>query len=71
MLDFTIFVSEDNGPFTSWLTNTIGLSKVFKGEQGKTYSFYSVARDRVGNVEDAPAVPDASTLVMAETRKSS
>ncbi|NOT00980.1 MAG: hypothetical protein HOP29_10165 [Phycisphaerales bacterium] len=30
---------------------------------GKTYSLYAVGEDNVGNVEAAPATPDAVTLV--------
>jgi hypothetical protein len=43
--DFTIFVSEDGGPFTPFLTNTATASGIFTGVPGKTYTFYSVARD--------------------------
>lgn len=56
--DFSIFVSENGGGFTPWLTDTAATSGAFPGEPGKTYGFYSVARDGAGNVEDAPAAPD-------------
>ena len=50
---FTIYVSEDGGPFQVWLRNTAETSAVFQGQQGKTYGFYSLARDNTGNVEGA------------------
>ncbi len=62
--DYTIFVSEDDGPYTEWLTNTLDTSGTFSGENGKTYAFYSVARDHTGNLEDAPESPDTTTTVV-------
>ena len=59
--DFTIFVSEESGPYTAWIINTSDTSAVFTGQPNKTYAFYSVARDNVGNVEDTPNEPDAKT----------
>jgi len=68
ILDYTIFVSENVGPFTVWLSNTTATSETFVGQPGKTYSFYSVARDRTGNLENAKTVADATTQVSANTR---
>jgi len=62
--DYTVFVSENNGPYTVWLANTTATSATFGGEPGKSYAFYSVARDQAGNVEDAPATADATTRVV-------
>jgi hypothetical protein len=61
--DFTIHVSDSGGPFTPWLTNTTDGSATFTGQPGHTYAFYSVARDNVYNVEDAPTTPDAVTRI--------
>jgi hypothetical protein len=52
-------------PYTNWLTRTTNLSAVFFGDSGHTYSFYSVARDNVGNIEEAPEEPDAVITVPA------
>jgi hypothetical protein len=65
ILDYSVFVSEDGGPFTPWLTNTTETSATFTGQAGKSYVFYSLARDAAGNIEDAPTVPDATTQVAA------
>src|SRR5439155_11115770 len=51
ILNYTIFVSEDGGPFAEFLINTTGTSTTFDGQFGKTYAFYSVARDQTGNIE--------------------
>ena len=61
VLDYSIYVAEDGGPFVPWLTNTTAVSATYTGAPGKTYRFYSLARDQVGNVEDAPTVADATT----------
>ena len=63
--DYTVFVAEDGGPYTIWQANTTATSAVFTGLSGKSYAFYSLARDAVGNREDAPAAPDAVTRVAA------
>jgi hypothetical protein len=61
--NYTIFVSEDGGPFTALLSNTTDTSTTFIGQVGTNYAFYSTARDLVGNVEERPLVPDAMTRV--------
>lgn len=61
--DFFVYVSADGGPFTPFLTFTEDLSADFTGQPGHTYSFYSVARDKATNREDAPAVADTTTFV--------
>lgn len=63
--DYTIFVSEDGGPFTPWLRDTTATTASFHGAGGRSYSFFSVARDEVGNVELRPVLPDAETEVEA------
>jgi hypothetical protein len=61
--DFTIFVSENGGPFTVWQADTTATSAIFSGKFSSTYSFYSVARDLVGNVEAAKTAAEATTTV--------
>lgn len=62
--DYTVFVSENGGPFTIWLANIAATQAVFNGQDGKRYDFYSVARDLVGNVESAKSATEATTRVM-------
>jgi hypothetical protein len=61
--DYTIYVSEDGGPFNVWQSDTTATSGTYAGQPGHTYAFYSVARDMTGNVEDAP--PEADLALMA------
>jgi hypothetical protein len=59
---YTIWVSENGGPFNTWLANVSNTSAVFNGTQGSTYRFYSTARDNAGNTE-VKSIPDASIAV--------
>jgi hypothetical protein len=64
---FSVFVSDDGGPFQPLLTDTTQTSATFTGVQGHTYGFYSVATDKVGNLQATPAGAQASTTVQAHT----
>ncbi|MCY2963957.1 MAG: cadherin domain-containing protein, partial [Planctomycetota bacterium] len=60
---YSIYVSDNDGPYTPFLLNTTSTSAVFVGEDQHTYRFYSVATDQVGRIEAAPEFPDAVTTV--------
>jgi len=62
---YTVFVSDNGGPFEVWLANTPETEGVYEGEVGHAYAFYSVAKDNVGHEEAAPTAADAQTLVVA------
>jgi RHS repeat-associated protein len=64
---YSIFVSDDGGPFTPWLTSTTQTSASFMGLPGNSYGFYSVAIDNVGNVQPTAATAQATTLVQSTT----
>jgi hypothetical protein len=62
--DFTIYVSQDNGPYWAWRLNTTATNDTLappRDHKLHGYRLYSVARDVNGNVEAAPASPDATT----------
>ena len=61
---YEIYVSEDGGPYTRWLTTTAS-SAAYPGGSGSTCSFYSIAVDGVGHREAAPEEPDATTFVLS------
>jgi hypothetical protein len=61
--DFTVYVSDNGSPFTPWLTNTAPTQATYTGTAGHTYGFYSVARDLVGNVENAKSTAEMTTTV--------
>jgi Bacterial Ig-like domain (group 3) len=58
---YTIYVSDNGGDFAVWLANTTETSAPYTGQPGHKYSFYSVARDLVGNPEPSKTVAEAST----------
>ncbi len=62
---YNVFVSEDGGPFTPFLTGTTQTSATFNGQFGHTYGFYSVATSNVGNVQPTPTTAQATTYLAA------
>lgn len=58
--DFAVSVSDNGGPFTTWLANTMDKQATFTGVPGHTYAFKSQARDNVYNRE--PEHPAADTI---------
>lgn len=63
--DYSVFVSVDGGVYTPMVSDTTALSAPFTAEIGKTYRFYSVARDALGHVEAAPATADVTRTIGA------
>ncbi|MCB0842185.1 MAG: T9SS type A sorting domain-containing protein [Bacteroidetes bacterium] len=62
---YDVYVATNDGDFERWLSKTLDSSAVFQGIQDSTYSFYSIATDSAGNIEDAPAIADATTQLVA------
>ena len=60
---YTIYDSDNGGPFTAFLTNTTLTSTTFTGQLGHTYGFYSVATDNLGDVQPTPAGAQATTYL--------
>jgi HYR domain/PKD domain len=57
---YTIYVSDNGGPFIIWQQNTAATSATYTGQFGHTYAFYTVAQDKTGNSENAPPNADAA-----------
>ncbi len=62
---YTIYDSDNGGPYTIWQADTTQTSATFNGLYGNTYTFYSVATDNVGNVQPTPSGAQATTYVAA------
>src|SRR6185503_7283094 len=60
---FDIYVNDNGGAHSRWLSNTTLRGALYLGTNGHTYSFYSVAIDVAGNRENAPGSADARTTV--------
>lgn len=65
---FDIYVSVDGGPWQLWLSRTSETSSVYTGQRGRRYGFLSVARDRIGNLQTASTLPQATITVAADQR---
>jgi serine protease len=63
----SVFVAKGHGDYTL-LDKTSKSSIAFKGKRGVKYRFYSLALDKAGNREAAPAGPDSTTLVRRPAR---
>jgi hypothetical protein len=61
--DYTIYVSDNGGPFVTWLINTASTQAPYTGLPGHVYGFYSIARDEAGNVENAKSSAETTTTV--------
>ncbi|HEV2971778.1 MAG TPA: Ig-like domain repeat protein, partial [Pirellulales bacterium] len=61
--NYDVFVSENGGAYSSFESGTIGTSATFNGANGNTYSFFSIATDKAGNVQATPAGAEATTTV--------
>ncbi|TAE59503.1 MAG: DUF4114 domain-containing protein [Nostocales cyanobacterium] len=60
---YDVYVSVNDGEFTLWQDNITTTSATYTGELNKTYGFYTVATDNVGNMEAVPTDADTTTTV--------
>jgi subtilase family serine protease len=65
--NYDVWVAENDGAYQPFVSGTTDTSAEFTGTLGKTYRFYSIARDNAGNVEAAPTAPDATTRILNPT----
>jgi hypothetical protein len=63
--DFSVYVSDNGGPFTLWQDHSVALSANFAGTVGHTYRFFALGTDLVGNVESVKTVAEATTQVVS------
>jgi len=62
--DYTLYVSDNGGPYMPWLTQTTNTQAAFAGVVGHSYSFFSVARDLTNNSEDIKTTAEATTQIV-------
>jgi hypothetical protein len=60
---YRIEVNDNGGGWTAWIPSTVNTSASYTGVDGHLYQFRSIATDRAGNVETAPAGNDTWTRV--------
>lgn len=64
---FSVFVSDNGGPFTVWQDETTATSATYAGQAGHNYGFYSIGVDLVGNVEASKTTAEATTSIGTTT----
>ncbi|MEX2139552.1 MAG: RHS repeat-associated core domain-containing protein [Pirellulales bacterium] len=64
---YDVWVSIDGATPIVWQQATMATSAQITVSPGRTYAFYSVARDNVGHVESPPSIPDATIYVQHPT----
>jgi hypothetical protein len=69
--DFTIYVSDNGGPYTAWQTQVTATQATSQGSDGHTYRFYSIARDLTVNEETSKVAGEAVTTVLPDTAPTS
>lgn len=60
---YTIFVSDNGGPYAARQTAVTTTSATYTGVVGHTYAFYSIATDRAGNIQAPKTQADTTTTV--------
>jgi RHS repeat-associated protein len=64
---YDVFVRDgENQPWRLWLDDTTANQATFLGAAGKTYQFYSLATDRVGQQEQKQPSAEAATQIGAD-----
>jgi len=59
---YNVFVKEGSGPWMAF-SGSPENKLTLNGEPGKTYSFYSIANDKVGNTEKKNPIAEASVII--------
>ena len=60
---YDVYVSDNGGPWQTWLSAVAQTSATCGGQPGHYYYFYSIARDNSGNVQPVPGGYEAMTFV--------
>ncbi|MBP7496842.1 MAG: T9SS type A sorting domain-containing protein [Bacteroidales bacterium] len=66
---FNIYVAVNDGSFMPWLISTFEKEAIFTGFVDSVYSFYSLALDSAGNLENKNAVSETSTTIITAVNK--
>ena len=66
MRDFSLYRSVDDGPFEAVETAITDTSRLYVGQIGHRYQFFTRARDNAGNLEPLKTEAEAITIVSTE-----
>lgn len=62
---YDVYYSDNDGAFSLWLQQVDRTTSQFEGREFHTYSFYTIATDRAGNVEGPPG-PERISRTMVD-----
>ncbi|MDB9444753.1 CARDB domain-containing protein [Anabaena sp. CS-542/02] len=60
---YTIYVADNSGDYTPWLTDTQLTESTYTGTPGHTYQFYALATDNAGNTQEIPTTAQATIRI--------
>ncbi|MDH6084190.1 CARDB domain-containing protein, partial [Umezakia ovalisporum] len=60
---YTIYVADNSGEYTPWLTDTQLTESTYTGTPGHTYQFYALATDNAGNTQEIPTTAQATIRI--------
>lgn len=61
---YDIYVAVNGGPYSIWQSQTTATSATYTATAGGSYSFYSIATDKAGNIEAPKSQAEATTQVV-------
>jgi Leucine-rich repeat (LRR) protein len=64
---YTVYISKDDSAYVPWIVRTTDTVAIFTGELNKSYKFYVIAIDYVGNIEPSKTVFEAVTYTSIST----
>jgi len=67
--NYSVYVSDNSGPFSAWLIQTTSTQATFNGASGHTYGFYTIAQDSYGIAENSKSAAEATTTAQGSLPK--
>ena len=61
---YDIYASLNGGPYSIWQSQTTATSMTYTASAAGSYSFYSIATDKAGNIEASKSAAEATTQVV-------
>jgi RHS repeat-associated protein len=69
LASYTVYVSDNGGPYLPWLQDTTLTESNYAGSPGHLYRFIVVAKDNAGNIQVLPQEAQATTFVQGEVNQ--
>jgi RHS repeat-associated protein len=69
LASYTVYVSDNGGPYLPWLQDTTLTESNYAGTPGHLYRFIAVAKDNAGNIQVLPQEAQATIFVQGEVNQ--